>query len=143
MLPRIALAGVAAVIAAWFAVLLVDAHKINQAAASGGSIAAVRAALTGPQAQFDRRLDDLRAGRFLNPDSAPTLDIAGAYEARGGAANLRLALSAVHAVLRGEPQNLDAWATLYSIARARGDVAGQRLALAHAQRLDPLDFRSR
>jgi hypothetical protein len=143
MLPRIALAGVAAVIAAWFAVLLVDAHKINQAAAAGSSIAAVRAALTGPKAQFDRRLDDLRAGRFLNPDSAPSLDIAGAYEARGGPANLRRALGTVNAVVRSEPQNLDAWATLYRIQRARDDVPGQRLALAHAKGLDPLDFRSR
>lgn len=133
----------AAAIAAWFAVLLVDAHKVNQAAAAAGSIAAVRAALTGPQAQFDRRLDDLRAGRFLNPDSSITLDIAGAYEARGGAANLRRALSTVHAVLSDEPQNLDAWATLYRIQGARNDPAGQRVALAHARRLDPLDFRSR
>ena len=133
----------AAVIAAWFAVLLVDAHKVNKAAAAGSSIAAVRAALTGPQAQFDRRLNDLRAGRLLNPDSSITLDIAGAYEARGGTANLERALSTVNAVLRDEPQNLDAWATLYAIQRARGDVAAQRVALAHAQRLDPLDFRSR
>jgi hypothetical protein len=143
MLPRIALAGVAAVIAAWFAVLLVDTHKVNQAAAAGGSIAAVRAALTGPQAQFDRRLDDLRAARFLNPDSSITLDIAGAYEARGGSANLRRALGTVKSVLRDEPQNLDAWAALYRIQGARNNPAGQRVALAHAQRLDPLDFRSR
>lgn len=130
-------------IAAWFAVLLVDTHRVDQAAAAGGSIAAVRAALTGPQAQFERRLADLRAGRFLNPDSSITLDIAGAYEARGGTANLRRALRTVTGVLRDEPQNLDAWATLYSIQRTRGDVAGQRVALTHAHRLDPLDFRSR
>jgi hypothetical protein len=133
----------AAVIAAWFAVLLVDTHKANQAAASSGSIAAVRAALTGPRPQFDRRIDDLRAARFLNPDSSVDLDIAGAYEVRGGAANLQRALSTVKSVLRSEPQNLDAWAALDSIQRARGDLAGQRVALARAQRLDPLDFRSR
>jgi hypothetical protein len=143
MLPRIALAGVAAVIAAWFAVLLVDVHKANQAAASSGSIAAVRAALTGPQPQFDRRIDDLRAARFLNPDTSIDLDIAGAYQVRGGTANLQRALSTANAVVRSEPQNLDAWAALYSIQRARGDLAGQRVALAHAQGLDPLDFRSR
>jgi hypothetical protein len=131
------------VAAAWFAVLLVDTHKVNQAAAAKGTIAAVRAALTGPQAQFDRRIGDLRAARFINPDSSIRLDIAGAYQVRGGAANLRRALTTVNAVLRSEPDNLDAWAALYGLQRTRGDVAGQNEALAHAQRLDPLDFRSR
>lgn len=143
MLPRIALAGLAAVAAVWFAVLLVDTHKVNQAAAASGSIAAVRAALTGPQAQFDRRIEDLRAARFVNPDASISLDIAGAYEVRGGAANLNRALSTVSAVLRSEAQNLDAWAALYRIQGARNDAAAQAQALAHAQRLDPLDFRSR
>jgi hypothetical protein len=143
MLPRIALAGLAAVAAVWFAVLLVDTHKVNQAAAAHGTIAAVRAALTGPQAQFDRRIDDLRAARFVNPDTSISLDIAGAYQVRGGAANLRRALTTVNTVLRSEPDNLDAWAALYSIQRARNDPAGQADALRHAQRLDPLDFRPR
>ncbi|HEY6522170.1 MAG TPA: hypothetical protein VIY10_00305 [Solirubrobacteraceae bacterium] len=143
MLPRIALAGLAAVAAVWFAVLLVDTHKVNQAAAAAGSIAAVRAALTGPQAQFDRRIDDLRSARFVNPDASISLDIAGAFEVRGGAANLNRAQSTVSAVLRSEPQNLDAWAALYRIQGARNDAAAQAQALAHAQRLDPLDFRSR
>ncbi len=123
--------------------LLVDTHKVNQAAAAKGTIAAVRAALTGPQAQFDRRIDDLRSARFVNPDSSITLDIAGAYQVRGGAANLRRALTTVTAVLRSEPDNLDAWAALYSIQGARNDPAAQRAALAQAHRLDPLDFRSR
>jgi hypothetical protein len=143
MLPRIALAGLAAIAAAWFAVLLVDTHKVNQAAASRGTIAAVRAALTGPQAQFDRRIEDLRAGRFLNPDTSISLDIAGAYEVRGGAANLTRALHMVTAVLRSEPDNLEAWAALYRIQSARNDSAGRADALRHAARLDPLDFRSR
>jgi hypothetical protein len=142
MLPRIALAGLAAVVAAWFAVLLVDEHKVNQAAATKGTIAAVRAALTGPRFQFDRRIADLRSARFVNPDTSIDLDIAGAYLVRGGAANLRTALATVQSVLRSEPQNLDAWAALYRIDRTRNDVAGQRAALAHAQRLDPVDFRS-
>ncbi|MGH2892342.1 MAG: hypothetical protein ACRDPM_03615 [Solirubrobacteraceae bacterium] len=143
MLPRIALAGLAAVAAAWFAVLLVDTHKVGQAAAAKGTIVAVRAALTGPQAQFDRRIDDLRAARFVNPDSSISLDVAGAYQVRGGAANLTRALHTVTAVLRSEPDNLDAWAALYSIQGARHDSAGQADAFRHAQRLDPLDFRSR
>jgi hypothetical protein len=143
MVPRIALAGLAAVGAVWFAVLLVDTHKVNQAAAAKGSIAAVRAALTGPEAQFERRIDDLRSARFVNPDASISLDIAGAYEVRGGAANLNRALSTVNAVLRSEPQNLDAWAALYRLQGARNDAVGQAQALAHAQRLDPLDFRSR
>ena len=115
MLSRIALAGLAATGAAWFAVLLVDTHKVTKAAAAKGTIAAVRAALTGPQVQFDRRIDDLRAGRYVNPDTSISLDIAGAYQVRGGTANLTRALTTVDAVLRSEP----------------------------AQRLDPLDFRSR
>jgi hypothetical protein len=143
MLPRIALAGLAAIAAAWFAVLLVDTHRVNQAAASKGTIAAVRAALTGPQAQFDHRIDDLRAGRFLNPDTSISLDIAGAYLVRGCAANLNRALGTVNRVLRSEPDNLSAWAALYRIQSARNDSAGQADALRHAQRLDPLDFRSR
>ncbi len=133
----------AAVAAAWFAVLLVDTHKVNQAAAAKGTIAAVRAALTGPQAQFDQRIDDLRSARLVNPDTSITLDIAGAYQVRGGAANLNRALDTVNAVLRSEPQNLDAWAALYRIQGARNDSTGQTEALTHAQRLDPLDFRSR
>jgi hypothetical protein len=143
MLLRIALAGLAAAAAAWFAVLLVDTHKVNQAAAAKGTIASVRAALTGPQAQFDRRIGDLRSARFINPDSSINLDIAGAYQVRGGAANLRRGLTTVDAVLRSEPDNLDAWAALYRIQGARNDPAAQRVALAQAQRLDPLDFRSR
>jgi hypothetical protein len=143
MLPRIALAGLAAVAAVWFAVLLVDTHKVNQAAAAKGTIAAVRAALTGPQSQFDRRIDDLRSARLINPDTSVSLDIAGAYEVRGGTANLNRARGSVNAVLGSEPQNLDAWAALYRIQGARNDSAGQAEALAHAQRLDPLDFRSR
>ncbi|MFZ1995418.1 MAG: hypothetical protein WAU75_15000 [Solirubrobacteraceae bacterium] len=143
MLPRIALAGLAATAAAWFAVLLVDTHTVSQAAAAKGTIAAVRVALTGPQAQFDRRIADLRSGRFVNPDTSISLDIAGAYQVRGGAANLTRALTTVDAVLRSEPDNLDAWAALYRIQGARHDPAGQRAALVQAQRLDPLDFRSR
>jgi hypothetical protein len=127
----------------WFAVLLVDTHKVSQAAAAKGTIAAVRAALTGPQAQFDRRIADLRSGRFVNPDTSISLDIAGAYQVRGGTANLTRALTTVDAVLRSEPDNLDAWAALYRIQGARRDPAAQRAALAQAQRLDPLDFRSR
>lgn len=137
------MAGLAAVAAAWFAVLLVDTHKVNQAAAAGGTIAAVRAALTGPQAQFDRRIGDLRSARFVNPDASISLDIAGAYQVRGGAANLTRALHTVSTVLHSEPDNLAAWAALYGIQKARHDPSGQADALRHAQRLDPLDFRSR
>lgn len=123
--------------------LLVDTHKVDQAAAANDTLAALRVTLTGPQAQFDRRIDDLRAARFVNPASSISLEIAAYYEARAGAANLRHALDTVHAVLRSEPENLDAWAALYRIQGARNDPAGQAEALAHARRLDPLDFRSR
>ena len=96
-----------------------------------------------PDLRCERRIDDLRAGRYVNPDTSISLDIAGAYQVRGGTANLTRALTTVDAVLRSEPDNLDAWAALYSIQRARNDPAGQADALRHAQRLDPLDFRSR
>jgi hypothetical protein len=140
MRARIALAGLATVVAAWFGVLLVDTHRVDQAAASKGTIAAVAAALKGPQAEFDRRIDLLRQARFLNPDTTVDLDIAGAHQVRGGAANLNRALRTVESVLGSEPQNLDAWAALYSIQQSRHDLAGERVALAHARRLDPLGF---
>jgi hypothetical protein len=135
-----ALAGVAVLAAAWFAVLLLDNHRINEAAASRGTIAAVAAALKGPQPQFDERIHRLRQARFLNPDTTAELDIAGAYQVRGGPANLTRALRTVQSVLRTEPENLDAWAALFQIQRARHNPPGEQLALAHAQRLDPLDF---
>ena len=125
----------------WFAVLLWDNHRINQAAAAKGTIAAVAQALRGPQAQFDQRIDHLRQARFLNPDTTADLDIAGAYEVRGGAANLSRAMRTVQSVLRSEPDNLDAWASLYRVALARHDRATELAALAHARRLDPLDFK--
>jgi hypothetical protein len=130
--------GVVAV--AWFAVLLVDVHRANEAAASNGTIAAVEAALKGPQAQFDRRIDLLRRARFLNPDSAVDLDIAGAYQVRGGAANLAIALRIARSVARSEPQNLDAWLAILRIQAARHDAAGERQALDRAHGLDPRDF---
>jgi cytochrome c-type biogenesis protein CcmH/NrfG len=135
-----ALVGVAVVAAAWFAVLLLDNHRINEAAASKGTIAAVAAALEGPLPQFDARIHRLRQAGFLDPDTTAQLDIAGAYEVRGGAANLNRALGTVQSVLRSEPENLGAWASLFSIQRARHDIAGEQVALAHARRLDPLDF---
>jgi hypothetical protein len=138
---RIVLAAVAAAAVAWFAVLLVDVHRVNQAAASNGSIVAVAAALRGPQAEFERRIDRLRQARFLNPDSAADLDIAGAYQVRGGAANLATGLRIARSVARREPQNLDAWLTIFRIQLARHDPAGERLALAVAHRLDPRDFK--
>ena len=138
-----ALAGVAVVAAAWFAVLLLDNHRVNEAAAANGTIAAVAAALKGPLPQFDERIHHLRQAGFLDPDTTAQLDIAGAYQVRGGAANLVRALRTVQSVVRSEPENLAAWASLFSIQRARDDVAGEQLALAHARRLDPLDFAHR
>ncbi len=140
MLARIGLAGVAVMVSVWFGVLLVDTHNVNEAAAAKGTIAAVEAALRGPQPEFDRRIDLLRRARFLNPDTTIDLDIAGAYQVRGGAANLAYALRMINSVLRAEPLNLAAWAALYSLQRSRHDLAGERVALARAGRLDPLDF---
>ena len=136
------LTGLAAVVVLWFAVLLLDSHRVNEAAAAKGTIAAVAQALRGPQAQFDLRIDHLRQARFLNPDTTVDLDIAGAYQVRGGAANLQRALTTVESVVRSEPDNLAAWAALYSIQRSRHDLPGELAALGHARRLDPLDFKS-
>lgn len=140
MLARLTLAVAAAFIAAWFGVLLVDTHRVDEAAASSGSIRAVARVLTGPQRQFDARINDLRSARFLNPDTSIDLDIAGAYVVRGGAANLARAARTVDAVLGSEPEDLDAWASLYRIGQARHDPAEQQLALVHARQLDPRDF---
>jgi hypothetical protein len=131
---------VAAIVVAWFAILLVDEHRVNKAAAANDTIAAVAAALKGPQAEFDRRIDLLRQARFLNPDSAADLDIAGAYQVRGGATNLASALRIARSVAHSEPQNLNAWLTILKIQTARRDRAGERLALDHARGLDPRDF---
>ena len=130
------------VVAVWFAVLLSDEHRANEAAASSGSAAAVEAALHGRQSQFDQRIHRLRQSRFLDPDTTAELDIAGAYAVRGGAANLTRALRTVQGVLRSEPENLDAWAALLRVQEARHDTAGVEAALAQARRLDPLDFRT-
>src|ERR1700689_1513173 len=105
MLVRIGLAGLAAAAVAWFGVRLLDRHWMNAAAASNGTPAAVEAVFHGPRAEFDRRINRLRQARLLNPDKAIDLDIAAAYQIRGGTANEDYALRIVESVLRSEPDN--------------------------------------
>jgi len=141
MVARMALAGVAVVAAAWFAVLLVDQHTVNRGfAAPAGGVPALVAQLRTP-ARFNARVSDLRRGQFLNPDAAAELQIAVYLQIRDQRGDLDHALRIAETVVRREPENVEAWVNVSSIQRDRHDLPGEQAALGRARRLDPIDFR--
>jgi predicted Zn-dependent protease len=89
-------------------------------------------------AGFASAQSDLRAARFLNPDSGPDLILAIRLRRIG---RWHDAVATVERVLRREPDNLYAWNTLGSVAQGH-DAAAVRRARAAARRLDPLNARA-
>jgi hypothetical protein len=126
---RVGLAVVAVLVLAWLGVMERDLRLRERgvAALRPGSSAA---ALAGAER-------DLRRSRLLNPDTAPDVDLALLHRARGDAAG---ALRAIEDVVRREPDNLGAWATLGLLARGLDDAAVARAAAAR-RRLDPINAR--
>ncbi len=141
MIVRAALALFAALALAWMVVLLNDAHDLaHGTAVPGGKTANLLPILRTP-ATFKARVDEVRSAKLLNPDSQPDIAIAGDYALRTHPGDLDRALAMMLAVVRREPQNLQAWVDLLGIQELRHDPAGARAAAVHIHLLDPRDTR--
>jgi hypothetical protein len=88
---------------------------------------------------FARADADFRGARLLNPDTAPDVNRAFLYQARG---DWQRATAVLEDVLGREPDNLTAWGVLYTFTRDH-DPATARRALAAQRRLDPVRARRR
>jgi hypothetical protein len=130
VVARVVLVVVALAAIGWLGVLERDTRLTAR-----GVVNATRLSTAGG---FERAQSDLRAARLLNPDTTPDVDRAIVYRGSGrGAAGRAL----IEDVLRREPDNLTAWALLYTIAGR--DPAVARRALAARARLDPFNARAR
>jgi tetratricopeptide (TPR) repeat protein len=127
MAARLCVAVVAVVVIAWLGVMERDTRLLARGveAVKPGSGAAELAAAES----------DLRAARLLNPDTAPDVNRALLYRARGEEERAERTLEDV---LAREPDNLVAWAVLGLLARGR-DEATVRRAAAAQRRLDPVN----
>jgi hypothetical protein len=127
LLPRLALAVVAILLVAWFAVLFRDNHIAQEASDR------LHANPQMSEAEWTRQLDQLRKADLLNPQSEWRMTRANYLLLRDKPAARQLAES----VLRDEPDNLDAWRVVLLATRGR-DPARASEALAEIERLDPL-----
>jgi len=125
---RVGLALVAVLVLAWLGVMERD-HRLEARGA-----AALEA---GAGADLPAAERDLRRARFLNPDPGPAVTLALVQRARGQRAP---ALATIESVVRDEPDNLLAWASLALLARGTDEAAAARAAAAR-ERLDPLNAR--
>jgi hypothetical protein len=126
---RAGLAVVAVLVLAWLAVMERDLRLRES------GVDALRPGASAAQLAAAER--DLERARLLNPDSAPDVSLALLQRARGEPEH---ALRAIEAVVRREPDNLRAWATLELLARGR-DAAAVERAVAARRRLDPVNAR--
>jgi hypothetical protein len=126
---RAGLAVVAVLVLAWLAVMERDLRLRES------GVDALRPGASAAQLAAAER--DLERARLLNPDSAPDVSLALLQRARG---EPERALRAIEAVVRREPDNLRAWATLELLARGR-DAAAVERAVAARRRLDPVNAR--
>jgi hypothetical protein len=141
MIVRGALAIFAALALAWMVVLLNDAHDLARGTAvPGGKTSNLLPILRTP-ATFKARIDTVNAAKLLNPASDPDIALAGDYALRTHPGDLDRALGMMQAVVRREPQNLQAWVDLLGIQELRHDQAGARVAALHIHLLDPKDTR--
>ena len=95
----------------------------------------LRVQMPGGHRSAARAESDLRAARFLNPDTAPDLERALLYY---NTRRPRQAIALLEDMTRREPDNVVAWVALYRLSSAR-DPATARRALDAWRRLDPLD----
>jgi hypothetical protein len=123
---RTALAVVALLLSAWFAVLARDAAVGNAAADRLHERPGMSSA------EWADSIDDMRQAAFLNPGSEWTVDRAAYLILRDRRAAWRLAED----VVRREPDHLEAWVVIYNAARG---VDARRAAHAAVQmrRLSP------
>jgi cytochrome c-type biogenesis protein CcmH/NrfG len=131
MAARVAVALVAVVALGWLAVMERDVRLQASAVRASG-----RLAVPGNAARAEAAFRD---ARLLNPDTAPDLGLALLRQGRGQRPEATALLSDV---VRREPDNVTAWALLYSVTRGP-DRATARRALAARARLDPLAARRR
>jgi hypothetical protein len=126
---RVVLAVVAVLVIAWLGVMERDLRLRER------GVDALRPGASAAELEAAER--DLRRARLLNPDTAPDVSLALLWRARGDPAR---AQRAIEEVVRREPDNLGAWATLELLATGRDEAAVERAAAAR-RRLDPLNAR--
>jgi predicted Zn-dependent protease len=119
---RVAVAVVAVVVVAWLGIMERDTRL------QANSLKLIGA---GHPVRADK---ELRRARLLNPDTAPDLRRSLAYFTEG---DTQLTRTTLESVLRREPSNIQAWATLLALSRTRDPATAAR-ALAAIKRLDPL-----
>jgi hypothetical protein len=127
LLPRLALALVAVLLVAWFAVLFRDNHIAQEASDR------LHENPRMSEAEWSRQLDQLRKADLLNPQSEWRMTRANYLLLRDKKGARELAES----VVRSEPDNLDAWRVVLFASRGR-DPGRTSEALAEIERLDPL-----
>jgi tetratricopeptide (TPR) repeat protein len=131
MAARVVVAVIAVLVIGWLGAMERDTRLL------AGGVEALRPG-SGP-AELAAAESDLRAARLLNADTAPDVNRALLYRARG---EEERASALLQDVLAREPDNLVAWAVLGLLARGR-DAEAVRRARAAQQRLDPLNARRR
>jgi len=120
VIARVAVALVAVLAIAWLVVLERDTRLFANGKSHTGDLA--------------RAQHDFKRARLLSPDTTPDLALSLLYQKHGDRSR---ALTAAESILRREPENLTAWAQLYSVGR--NDPATVRRVIAAVRRLDPLD----
>jgi predicted Zn-dependent protease len=131
VVARVAVGLAALVVVAWLGAMERDARLQARGVAAAES--------PHVEGNLARAADDLRAARFLNPDTAPDVGRAAVYNAGG---RWREAIALLADVLRREPDNIEAWGVLFLVARDRDPAAAAR-AVSARRRLDPLRARAR
>lgn len=132
-LTRAVLAVVAVVLITWFAVFVRN-ERIGHAASQR-----IVAAPTLSEAEFDRAIRDFRRAELLDPGTKWMATRASYHMQRG---QKQAALRTADAMLRREPDNIDAWAVVLRATRGR-DARRAAEASREMQRLNPLPARSR
>jgi predicted Zn-dependent protease len=122
---RILVIVAAMLVIGWLAVMELDVRR-----QANGVSAAQRRDFAAADADF-------RAARTLNPDTAPDVSRAFLYERAG---RHRQAAGVLEDVLRREPENLTAWALLFTFTKDHDRATAER-ALAARRGLDPVSAR--
>jgi hypothetical protein len=127
---RVVVALLAVCVLAWLGVTERDTRLVAVGVAAAGE--------AGTKGDLPRAETAFRRAGLLNPDTRPDVLEAAIQDRLGRKAE---AIAALEAVVRREPDNLGAWAVLYTVGRDEPAIA--RRALAARARLDPLNARRR
>jgi hypothetical protein len=109
---------------AWFVVLARDNHLAS------GAAQRIHAHPEMTSAEWAGAIDDLRAGELLNPGTEWRINRANYLLLR----DKRKALAVANAILRREPDSLDAWAV---VLKATPDARRRAEAMREIRRLNP------